>query len=455
MSAPDRSAADGPRGAVRVYSSRAPEGPDYALDDALLLGLAPDGGLFVPRHVPSLPPGWDTAGSPAELAATVLAPWWGEEEDDVAACLRDALDFPLPLRELSGQRWSLELFHGPTLSFKDVGARALGRLMGRVLARRGARATVLVATSGDTGSAVADGFAGVPNVQVALLYPRGKVSEVQERQLVAARQGVQAYAVEGDFDDCQRLVKQAFRDPALRPLNLTSANSINVGRLLPQMLYYLWAVRTLRHEHGVHAPTRIVVPSGNLGNLTAGMLAENAGLEVRAWHAALNANDYLAQYLAGSRAAYEFPETVATSSNAMDVGAPSNFERLDALFGAGLAERLEAASVSDEATAARMRRTAEEDGVVVCPHTAVGLEALARARHRGAEGPAIVLATAHPAKFPGAVRAATGRPPPPSATLDALREGPRRVRALAAHEGALREALLRDARAGEARPDTV
>lgn len=429
--------------AVRVRSTRAPHAPGYALDDAVLQGLAPDGGLFVPERIPPLPPGWRDADTPAELLARVLAPWWGDEADDVASWMTDALDFPLPLRPLSGGRWLLELFHGPTASFKDVGARVLARLVARTLTRRDAHATVLVATSGDTGSAVADGFAGMPGVRVVLLYPRGKVSDIQERQLIRARPGVRTFAVEGDFDDTQRLVKQAFRDPALAPLNLTSANSINVGRLLPQMGYYLWGARTLEREHGVEVPPWFVVPSGNLGNLTAGMLAGRAGLEVGGWLAALNANDYLASYLAGRRAAYAFPPTVATPSNAMDVGAPSNFERLDALFGAELPRLLQAESVSDEATHARMRRTAEEDDVVVCPHTAVALEALARARAEGgADGPAIVLATAHPAKFPDAVQRATGGPPSRSAALEALQEGPVRVEPLAATDVALREALL-------------
>ena len=213
--------------------------------EALLRGLAPDGGLYVPASTPSIEgTGWESAPSLADLGAAVLGRWLGGAVDDLPALTADALSFPTPLVPLGGS-WTgvsvLELFHGPTLSFKDVGARTMARLMARVL--DGEPVTILVATSGDTGSAVAAGFAGVPGVRVVLLYPRGGVSEVQERQLVAARDGVQALAVEGTFDDCQRLVKAAFAARRPGDRRLSSANSINIGRLLPQMLYYVWAVR--------------------------------------------------------------------------------------------------------------------------------------------------------------------------------------------------------------------
>ena len=432
--------------AVRVRSTRARDGSTETLDDAILRGLAPDGGLYLPTRVPPLPSDWRKAPSLADVAVRVLAPWWGEAADEVAPLLRDALDFDTPVRPLSEGRWLLELFHGPTLSFKDVGARVMARLASRALRRRGGRATVLVATSGDTGSAVADGFAGIPNVRVALLYPRGRVSEVQERQLILARPGVRAFAVEADFDACQRLVKGAFADPALAPLGLTSANSINIGRLLPQMLYYLRGVQAL--ERADAGTPYVVVPSGNLGNLTGGVLAAEAGLETTGFLAAHNANDFLPTYLAGLRGADDSPATVATWSNAMDVGAPSNFERLHAWLGPALADRVEATSIDDEATLARLRRTWDEDGVEVCPHTAVGLEAFARRRAAGdaaAAGPALVLATAHPAKFPDAARTATGRAPEPPPALAALADAPTRAEPLSADPAALREALLHGA----------
>jgi threonine synthase len=430
--------------AVRVRSTRAPEGHgSTSLDEAILAGLAPDGGLFVPIDPPPLPPDWTEATSLADLAVRVLAPWWGPEADEVAPALRDALPFDAPLRPLSQGRWSLELFHGPTLSFKDVGARVMARLAGRALARRGRRATVLVATSGDTGSAVADGFAGVPGVRVALLYPKDGVSDVQERQLIAARPGVRAFAVEGDFDACQRLVKQAFADEELRASGLTSANSINVGRLLPQMLYYLWGALQLRRS-GETRPPYVVVPSGNLGNVTAGLLAASAGLPVHGFVAAHNANRFLPDVLAGRRAPDAFPATVRTLSNAMDVGAPSNFERLHALYGDRLGEVLDAVSIDDDATLRRMRTTHADEELAVCPHTAVGLEGLARlraARPELRDVPAVVLATAHPAKFPAAVERATGAPPPAAAALEAVRRAETRVEPLRADLATLAQRL--------------
>lgn len=427
--------------AVRLHSTRDPQGAAVSLDEAILAGLAPDGGLYLPASVPPLPD-LEDATDLADLAVRVLAPWWGEAADEVAPLLRDALDFEVPLVPLSGETHLLMLDRGPTSSFKDVGARSMARLAGRALARRGGRATVLVATSGDTGSAVADGFAGIPRVEVALLYPRGMVSDVQERQLITARDNVQAFAVEGDFDDCQRLVKEAFRDPALASLGLTSANSINVGRLLPQMTYYLWAALQLRREQGVARPPVFVVPSGNLGNLTAGLLAERAGMAAGGFVAAHNANDFLAQFLDGRRDASAFPTTIPTLSNAMDVGAPSNFERLRSLFPERLGRHVRALSVSDQDTERSMRRTLDEHTTFVCPHTAVGLHALRTLRGEGLVGPAVVLATAHPAKFPDAVRRATGRPPPEAPGLDASKGAPTSVLPLEPDARALRDALL-------------
>ena len=430
-------------GAVRVRSTRASAGA-VTLDEAILTGLAPDGGLYLPLEVPALPHHWKDADSLADLAATVLAPWWGPAEHEVAALLRQALDFPVALVELSEDRWLLELFHGPTLSFKDVGARSMARLAGRALAERGGTATVLVATSGDTGSAVAAGFSGIPGVRVAVLYPRSGVSDVQERQLVTARPGVRTFAVEGDFDACQRLVKGAFGDPALRHLGLTSANSINIGRLLPQMLYYLWGALQLQRDFAERRAPYLVVPSGNLGNLTAGRLAAEAGLETAGFLAAHNANRFFIDVLAGRRGTSDVPATIRTRSNAMDVGAPSNFERLAQRYGAELATVIDAVSIDDAATLERMRITAESERVVVCPHTAVALEGLERVRaatpSRFAQ-PAIVLATAHPAKFPAAVADATGAAPPTAEALEALLHRPARAEPLANDAVALREAL--------------
>lgn len=437
-----------PNGAApRLRSTRAEDPSDGPrVLEGILEGLAPDGGLYVPDRVPPLPDGWRDATSLGDLAARILPGWIDElPADEVVSIARDALDFDTPVVALSDARFVLELFHGPTLSFKDVGARTMARLMNAALERRDGRALILVATSGDTGSAVADGFAGMERIEVVLLYPKGRVSEVQERQLTTARPNVRAFAVEGAFDDCQRMVKDAFGDPALAELPLSSANSINIGRLLPQALYYVWAALQLERAHGVApAQLRVCVPSGNLGNLTGGVLADRMGLGFGAFLAAHNANDFFPAYLAGRRAAFDFPATRATYSNAMDVGAPSNFERLHALLGDELAQRIWGTSVDDAATLAAMRRAWREDGYLACPHTAVGLEGVRRFREAsGDRGPALVLATAHPAKFPSVVAEALPEVDPPKAPeLEALRDRATRVRELAPTLDALRDALL-------------
>ena len=415
------------------YVSTRGGGGAVSFRDALLDGLAPDGGLYVPTFVPPLEgTGWETAGSLADLGARVLDPWLGGEVDGLAALVADALSFPTPLVALGGA-WAgvsvLELFHGPTLSFKDVGARTMARLMARVL--DGEQVTVLAATSGDTGSAVASGFEGVPGVRVVLLYPKGGVSAVQERQLVAARDGVQALAVEGTFDDCQRLVKAAFAEGA-PGRRLSSANSINVGRLLPQSLYYSWAVR----EGGAAV---FCVPSGNLGNLTAGLLAAEAGLPARRFLAAHNANAGFPRFLGGAEAGAG--DSVRTLSNAMDVGAPSNLERLRALFSdADLRRRVGGATVTDDETLATMRAVWDEAGYLADPHTAVGLAAARRYRADRDE-PVVVLATAHAAKFPEAARRAGLAAPPEPPALAALRDAPTRVETVAPTLDALRPFL--------------
>lgn len=442
-----------------LYRSTRGGGAAVPFEAALLRGPAEDGGLYVPVDLPALPAGWSEATSMAELAERVLPPFMGL---DGARAVAGGLDFPVPLVRL-GQDFVLELFHGPTAAFKDVGARSLARLMQLALERSGGSATILVATSGDTGSAVADAFAGLGRIQVALLYPKGGVSRVQENQLITARPGLRSFAVRGTFDDCQRMVKEAFADPALAPLELTSANSINVGRLLPQMLYYLWGAKLARDTLGADAPLSVVVPSGNLGNLTAGIMANRMGLTGLKFVAAHNRNDYFARYLAGRAEPYEFAPSVTTLSNAMDVGAPSNFERLHALLGDSLRDLVQGEAVDDAATLARMRRTHERFGYLACPHTAVGLEAWARltgqeggAGSGGAEAggtedggtatggaaTGMILATAHPAKFPEAVMEATGVKPETPASLAAFEAAPKRVEEVDATLADLRTALL-------------
>ena len=405
--------------------------------DALLDGLAPDGGLYVPTRIPPLDGSWAEASTFAETAQRVLKPWLGDAYERLDAIVADALSFPVPLVPLAGDAWrgvsALELFHGPTLSFKDVGARTMARLMADTLA--GGDVTILAATSGDTGSAVADGFAGVEGVRVVLLYPKGQVSAVQERQLIVGRPGVRTLAVEGTFDDCQRLVKAAFNRPP-PGVRLSSANSINIGRLLPQMTYYAWAVRQLGSAGA--APV-VVVPSGNLGNLTAGVLQQASGLPVAGFVAAHNANDRFPRFLDGGPP----PEgaSVRTLSNAMDVGTPSNAERLVALLGDALPSRVEGQAVSDAETTSTMREVFDATGYVADPHTAVGLCAARRLRARGVAAPLVVLSTAHPAKFPDAVEAAIGSAPEAPGRLAALWDAPTHVETVPATLDALLTAL--------------
>ena len=336
----------------------------------------------------------------AAIGSAVSAPFVDPLSDDERARLvAETLDFEIPLVELGGGVWVLELFHGPTLAFKDVGARFMARLMARWAGDDPRPLTVLTATSGDTGGAVARAFAGLDGVRVAVLYPRGKVSPIQEKQFTTLGGNVQALAVAGDFDDCQRLAKEAFRDPRLRAeLRLTSANSINIGRLLPQMVYYFQAAARLPAGSG---PPVFAVPSGNFGNLTAGLMARRLGLPCRGFVAATNVNDAVPRYLDSGR--YAPGRARPTLSNAMDVGDPSNFERMLWLFDHD-ARRMRAVVAGsrhdDDETGRVMRRVREERGYLLDPHTAVGyLGLLARLAELPEPAPGIVLATAHPAKF--------------------------------------------------------
>jgi threonine synthase len=400
---------------MRLASTRhaSPEVPFF---EALLRGLAPDGGLYLPTSLPPIDPrvlaSW--RGLPtSEIAVRVLGHLVGDEFDRDAfeALIRDAFDFPAPTVPLSNGLSVLELFHGPTLAFKDFGARFLARAFGHVLAGRGGHATILVATSGDTGSAVALGFHGVPRVQVVVLYPAGKVSPFQEAQMATLGGNVTAVRVPGTFDDCQRLVKQALLDPSLEDLNLSSANSINIGRLLPQTVYYFASWLAL----GGPAAGDVVfaVPSGNLGNLTAGVIAQRIGLPVRRFLAACNLNDVLPEYL--RTGIYRARPAAPTISNAMDVGDPSNFPRLAELHGRSLdalRANLMGASVSEEDTRRAIRHAYDTSGYVLDPHGAVAYAAALRARQEGGEaGPIVALATAHPAKFGEVIREELGRAP--------------------------------------------
>lgn len=405
-----------------LYSTRR-QAPDVTFRTALLRGLAPDGGLYLPRDLTPLAPaaiaGW--RGMPiGEIAVRVLSHLVGDEfdQDSFTTLVRDAFDFPAPTVPVAGGVFVLELFHGPTMAFKDFGARFLARTFGHLLRERGDRATILVATSGDTGSAVAQGFFGVPGVDVVVLYPGGKVSRFQEAQMATLGGNVRAVRVPGTFDDCQRLVKEAFLDSSLARLNLSSANSINIGRLLPQAVYY---VASWLDVGGPEAGEVVfAVPSGNLGNLTAGIIAQRIGLPAARFIAACNANDVLPAYVASGR--YASRPAIPTISNAMDVGDPSNFPRLAQLHQEALGElraNLSAFSVGEEETRRTIRQVYEESRYVLDPHTAVGMAAARRARDQGEPRPIVALATAHPAKFGDVIRQELGLVPDmPVAWLD-------------------------------------
>lgn len=388
--------------------------------DALFRGLADDGGLYVPERLPDLRGAAPTASPDFPANASWAAQRFLEGAMDAASLqevVRAALDFPVPLVQIDDDIHVLELFHGPSLAFKDVGARFMARAM-EALAPAGAeRSTVLVATSGDTGGAVAAAFHGVAPYRVVVLFPRDGISSRQRRQMTTLGGNVIAVAVDGTFDDCQRLAKEAFADPELREAcGLTSANSINVGRLLPQALYYIHAAAALGWGG---RPATFVVPSGNLGNLCAGLLAFRSGMPARGFVAALNRNRAFADYL--ERGTHRARPSLATHSNAMDVGDPSNLERIRWLYGddvIALGQDVRAVSSGDRETRAAIARVFQRSGYVMDPHTAVGWCALEQER-RGSEGPWVLLSTAHPSKFPDVVEQATGHDVPLPETLAA------------------------------------
>lgn len=400
-------------------STRGLDDTPVSLGEAVARGLAPDGGLYVPTALPSLSPDAFEAlrgGTVADLATALIAPLAAETFDaaTLARLMASALDFPVPLVRLADDLYVLELFHGPTLAFKDFGARTMARWLAAVTAPSGVQPlTVLVATSGDTGGAVAQAFHGVAGTRVVVLYPHGRVSRVQEVQFTTLGGNVRAVAVDGTFDDCQRLVKAAFADAALRDAHrLTSANSINIGRLLPQMSYYAAAV--LQLPAGTSPPT-IVVPSGNLGNLTAGVMAARRGTPIGRFLSATTINDPFPRYLTSGR--FTPQDAVPTLASAMDVGHPSNLERLQWLFhgdATAMARTITGDVVSDADVRAAIAGAAERHDYVADPHTAVGLVAAARMPAAGA--PRVVLSTAHPAKFPEVVEPVLGRavPVPPA-----------------------------------------
>lgn len=423
-------------------------GEAVSFREAALNGLTSDGGLFMPESIPTLEPEvWDGfAGAPfQDIAFTMARALFAGDipEGDLRAIVADALNFPIPLVTLDGETRILELFHGPTLAFKDIGARFMARVFAWLQRGEQRPLTVLVATSGDTGSAVASAFGDVSGARVVLLYPRGRVSALQERQLTTGGPSATALAVNGSFDDCQRLVKTAFRDADLRQrLTLTSANSINITRLLPQTFYYAWAWARLA-DRG--RPLLFSIPSGNLGDLTAGLIAKRMGLPAGRFIAAANANGGLTGYLAGADPSPH--PALTTLSNAMDVGDPSNLARILALYDcnrAALAGDVAGYTISDVETLDAMRALDRAYGYIADPHTAVGYAALLRERAARPNTPymAVILATAHPAKFSDIGEHTLGRPIPLPERLRATLDRPPHVTRLANDYAALRAILL-------------
>ena len=423
------------------------QSPPVPLAEALRRGPAPDGGLYLPEEIEPLSTEFfdHLAGrSLVETSRRLARHLFGTEIEPrvLDRIVSDALDFPIPLVRVGERIRVLELFHGPTLAFKDVGARFLARLLTQT--RKDQRTlSVLVATSGDTGGAVAQAFFGVEGTRVAVLYPRGLVTPVQECQFTTLGGNIRALAVNGTFDDCQRLVKGAFADRALaEQLNLTSANSINVGRLLPQIFYYFHAVSQLGAEDAGR-PVLFSTPSGNFGNLTAGLIAKRLGLACR-FVAATNANDVVPAFLASG--VYEPRASLRTLSNAMDVGDPSNMARIRYLYGddvARLRDDVVGRWVDDQTTQATIRQVDRDLGYLCDPHTAVGYRALADVLAQRPESTiGIVLSTAHPAKFREVVEPVVERTVPLPRELGERLERPMLSEELANEQEELRRRLL-------------
>ncbi len=396
------------------YYSTNHNSPDVSLAEAVVKGLAPDRGLYMPERIERLPREFfDNIDEMSfhEIACRVARAFFGEDipGEDLDAIVCDTLSFPTPVVEVEPGIYSLELFHGPTLAFKDVGARFMARLLQYFIKRGDDRRNVhvLVATSGDTGSAVANGFLGVDGINVHVLYPKGKVSPIQECQFTTLGRNITAIEVDGVFDDCQRLVKSAFLDSELNErLLLTSANSINVARFLPQAFYYFNAYAQLK-KAGMADNLVVCVPSGNFGNITAGLIAHRMGLPIKRFIAANNANDVFFKYLQDGK--YEPRPSIATIANAMDVGDPSNFARILDLYGndhARITSLISGTTYSDGLIAKTMEECFKDTGYILDPHGAVGYRAFKQSLRPGETG--VFLETAHPAKFKDTVEAHIG-----------------------------------------------
>jgi len=386
-----------------IYHSLNNNSPSVNFKEATIAGQSPDGGLYFPENIPTLSQAFLNSMQQMtneEIAYEVMRPYIVNAIPDniLADIIQETVNFPIPLVQVKENIFSLEMFHGNTLSFKDIGARFMSRCLGYFVKDNNRKVTVLVATSGDTGGAVADGFYGIDGVQVVIVYPSGKVSAVQEKQLTTFGNNIFAIEVNGTFDDCQRLVKKAFTDKSLKDeIFLTSANSINVARWLPQQFFYFFAYKQWKDKNN---PPIISIPSGNFGNICAGLLAMKSGLPIKHFIAACNANDVVPKYLNTNQ--YIAQQSVPTISNAMDVGDPSNFVRILKMFNSDvnlLKEIFSSVSISDLETKHSIQRVFVEHNYLLDPHGAVGFLALEKylSTHPNQQG--FFAETAHPIKF--------------------------------------------------------
>ena len=430
---------------MKFYSLSTPQ-HNVSFRKAVIEGLAPDRSLYFPEVIPRLDASHTDKDSHRpfeELAFDALWPFVSPDlsASELSEVLQKTLHFELPLVPV-GDYLALELYHGPTLAFKDIGARFMAECLGlfNQKERKNKKTVVLVATSGDTGGAVASGFLGVENVEVVILYPKGKISDVQELQMTTFHQNIRAIAVDGTFDDCQRWVKQAFVDADLKQqIDLTSANSINVARWLPQMLYYLKAYHQLR-ESGERRDLVVSVPSGNFGNLCAGLLTQQMGIPFKRFIAATNVNDTVVRYLEGSD--YSPKETVPTLSNAMDVSDPSNFIRIETLLGSDtLRKQLKGYRFTDGETLEAIASIDKLHAYCAEPHGAIAYLGLERDQLHIDRELGIFLETAHPIKFAAAVEKALNRPLEEPEVIKALRHKSAQNERLSTYEG-LKSVLL-------------
>jgi threonine synthase len=388
---------------MKLYSTKNTNA-QVSLKEAIFKGLPSDNGLFMPTEIPVLPKSFFENIEQytfQEIAFEVSKALVGEDipDKDLREIINDVITFDAPVVHIKDNLYVLELFHGPSFAFKDFGARFMARLVSYFLQKENKEINILVATSGDTGSAVAQGFLNMPGIKVTILYPSKKVSDIQEKQLTTLGQNITALEVSGTFDDCQRMVKEAFLDKELNEkLNLSSANSINISRLIPQSFYYFYAYSQLKKTG---KPLVFCTPSGNFGNICGGLIAKRMGLPIQKFVAATNANNIVPQYL--WTGLFEPKPSVATISNAMDVGNPSNFARIQALFDSDLEKtksEIVGKSYTDEETKVAMREVYNQTGYIMCPHTAVAYLGVSEyLKETSSDAIGVFLATAHPAKF--------------------------------------------------------